>query len=438
MTGTTTTAKPTRLLALDVFRGLTIAGMIVVNNQVGGRPYDSLRHAGWHGWTLADLVFPSFVFIMGVALAYSMGNRARAGQSSAKMYRHIAIRAIILFALGLLSTYDPAKGLAHIRIMGVLQRLALVYLFASVIAMNTKSGRGLLAWAVWLSVLYWGLMKLVPVPGYGAGDLSQAGNLAAYIDNLFLKGHLYTEKWDPEGLLHTLPAISSCLLGTLTGHMIRAERKLTDKIATIQVAGLALIILAFIANLYFPINKNLWSPAFVMLTCGIGMCVLGAFLWVIDFRGIKSWTGPFFVLGMNPLFAYLISGLMMTALAWPSVPMPGGPCENYKAEAMCPDYQGCAWDTGRNKCVKPGVKCKLFNMEPLCKQMDDCVWNGERKKCMEVRKDTEISLKDWLARALFFSWGGWKKGALFFSLAYVALWMGITGIMYKLKIFIKI
>lgn len=363
-----------RYLSLDVFRGITIAGMILVNNRGGKTAYAPLNHAAWNGWTPTDLVFPFFVFIMGVAIAFSFANRGVAGQGRGRIYRHIVIRAAVLFALGLLASYDPAKGLAQLRIMGVLQRLALCYLFASLIAMNAGT-RGLAAWAAGLAALYWLLMKTVPVPGFGAGDLTREGNLAAYIDNLLLKGHLYTPNWDPEGLLHTLTAISTCLIGALAGHYIRSEKSITEKVSGLFAAGVALVPLAYILNYWFPINKNLWSPSYVALTGGLAICLLALCLWLIEFKGRTGWTPPFAALGVNPLFAYLISGLLMNMLTWPSFAQPGG---------------------GR------------------------------------------IELKDWITQHVYLSWAGPYNGSLLFALSYVALWMGITALMRRKKIIIKI
>ncbi|HOO56555.1 MAG TPA: heparan-alpha-glucosaminide N-acetyltransferase domain-containing protein [bacterium] len=430
------TGSPGRLLALDVFRGLTIGGMIVVNNQFGDHAYTALRHAGWNGWTLADLVFPFFVFIMGVALAFSLSNRSKSGQPASRLYGHTLYRAILLFALGLISYYDPAKWPEHMRIMGVLQRLAVVYLFASLITMNSGK-RGLVCWTVGLLAGYWILMKYVAVPGFGAGDLSRAGNLAGYIDNIILKGHMHTEVWEPEGILSTIPSIASCLIGVLVGNVIKSEKSLAEKLTPILVAGNVLIVLAFIANNWFPINKNLWSPSFVLLTAGIGSCLLAVLIWVIDYKSFKWWTGPFFVLGRNPLFAYLISGLLMSSLTWFSVSQLGGTCDNHKTLEGCPAYQGCVWDQSRNKCITPGVNCKLFRMESICGNISDCSWNSETKKCVNPHEG-KVTLKNWIAQNLFFSWAGFRNGSLFFTLAYVMLWMGITGIMYRFKIIIKL
>ncbi|MEW6202167.1 MAG: DUF5009 domain-containing protein, partial [bacterium] len=262
--------KPKRLLSLDVFRGITIAGMILVNNHgPDATPYAPLRHADWHGWTPTDLVFPFFVFIMGVSMAFSFARRTESGHSKRNFLRHIVKRSVILFVLGLLWNFDIMK-LPYWRIMGVLQRLALVYLFASLIVLYTRR-RGQAISAAALLALYWALMKLVPVPGFGAGDLSREGNLAGYIDNLLLKGYLYTPTWDPEGLLHTIPAIAGGLIGCLVGHWIRSDKGITEKISGLAVAGNIFIVAGLILHSWFPINKNLWSPSYVIFISGLAM-----------------------------------------------------------------------------------------------------------------------------------------------------------------------
>jgi predicted acyltransferase len=304
------------MLSLDVFRGLTLAGMMLVNNA--GRydlSYSPLRHAEWNGITFADFIFPSFVFIMGVAIAFATADRRGAGRTAGAAYLRVFRRFAILFVLGFIFSFDPTK-LPFVRILGVLQRLALLYLFTTLIAMNAGP-RGQAWTAAGLLVLYWALMKLVPVPGYGAGDLSQQGNLAGYIDNLLLKGHLLMGNWEPEGLLHTIPSIASCLIGCLAGHWLRSEKTQTEKMAGLSIAGSVTIVLGIALMRFFPMNKNLWGPPFVFVTSGAAMNALAACTWLVDFKGIKRWTAPFVILGVNSITAYLTSDLTSIPVVLP-------------------------------------------------------------------------------------------------------------------------
>jgi predicted acyltransferase len=305
--------NPSRTLSLDVFRGLTLAGMILVNNEGDwDLAYYQLKHTAWHGFTLADLVFPSFVFIMGVAVAFNASGRNIVGGAPARSdWPHILKRVVILFSLGLLLNFDPSRlTLAHYRIPGVLQRIALSYIFCTLLVTFTGK-RVQVAAAAGLLALYWALMKLVPVPGFGAGDLSMQGNLVAFIDNYLIPGHLFKPVWDPEGILSTLPAISTGLIGVAAGHWLREKRPETEKISGLLVWGFILIAAGLAANHWFPINKNLWSPSFVLYTGGLAMNGLALCMWFVDFKQIKFWTAPFVVLGVNSITAYFFSEFMM-------------------------------------------------------------------------------------------------------------------------------
>src|SRR5215831_5563392 len=227
-----------RLLSLDAFRGITIAGMILVNNAGDwSHVFPPLQHAAWNGWTLADLIFPFFLFIVGVAMSFSFARRAAPVHALKEVYLQVGRRTIILFLLGLFVNalyYLPGGfSLSVLRIPGVLQRIALVYFFASLIILHT-SPRGQAFIAMFLLLFYWAVMELVPVPGYGAGVLTPEGNLITYTDNLLLHNHL-TEPIDPEGMLSTIPAIATALLGVLTGYWIRSRRDPYEKAAGLFV-----------------------------------------------------------------------------------------------------------------------------------------------------------------------------------------------------------
>ncbi len=306
--------NPSRSLALDVFRGLTLAGMILVNNEGDwDLAFHQLKHTPWHGFTLADLVFPTFVFIMGVAVAFTAPKRdSVTGEKLTRPdWPHIIKRVAILIGLGLLFNFNPDRfTLAQYRIPGVLQRIALSYLFCTIFVSYTGK-RTQATTAAGLLALYWALMKLVPVPGFGAGDLSMQGNLVAYIDNHLMPGHLFLPKWDPEGLLSTIPAISTGLLGVMAGHWLREKRSQTETIAGLLVGGCFLVAAGMAANHWFPINKNLWSPSFVLYAGGLSMNGLAICLWIVDFKKIDFWTKPFVILGVNSITSYLFSEFLM-------------------------------------------------------------------------------------------------------------------------------
>ena len=299
-----------RLTSLDAFRGLTIAGMILVNNPGSWRHvYWPLGHAEWHGWTPTDLIFPFFLFIVGVALPFSFGKRLARGDSRRDLLLHVVRRSAILVAVGFLLGGFPRFDLSSIRILGVLQRIGIVYLFAAPAYLFLRPrGRWILTAALLLG--YWALMTLVPVPGYGAGVLTQEGNLAAYVDRLFMDGHMWNEGWDPEGLLSTLPAIGTTLLGIFAGEWLRSERAGGPKTWGLLTAGVIGVATGLAWGLFFPINKGIWTSSYVVFTAGAALLLLGLFYWTIDVRMWRSWSKPMVVYGMNAIAVYVASGLV--------------------------------------------------------------------------------------------------------------------------------
>src|SRR4051812_18417536 len=242
-----------RMSSLDVFRGLTIAGMILVNNPgTWDAIYSPLEHSKWDGLTPTDLVFPFFLFIVGVSVTLSLARRAESGGSKRDLYVKIVRRTVIIFALGLVLSAFPYNDPATFRIPGVLQRIAVCYFFAAVIFLNTR-WRAQAAIAVALLLVYWAAMKLIPVPGFGAGVLdSKEGNLAAYIDRAVLGQHVWNQAkvYDPEGILSTVPAIVTTLAGVLTGHFLRTRREPIEKVAAMFVAGLACLVAGWAWNFW--------------------------------------------------------------------------------------------------------------------------------------------------------------------------------------------
>lgn len=377
----------TRLLSLDVFRGLTIAGMILVNNPGDwGNIYSPLKHAVWHGSTPTDWIFPFFLFIVGVSIAIAMGKRKDRGDTSFALYQKIGSRAAIIFGLGLfLAAFPKFKyeggagllvihyillgiailavftrevlnqgrfqepqyqnirkwlgytalaaaagmigiGLGHyhlstLRIPGVLQRIAVVYAFAALIFLHSTP-RIQIGLVVVLLLGYWALMTLVPIPGGIPPNLEPEANLGAWLDRSILgTNHLWSQSrtWDPEGILSTLPAIGTALLGILTGEWLRASRQKNTKVRGLLISGLALAIAGQVWNLVFPINKSLWTSSFVLYTAGLAQMFLAGSYWLIEVRGWKKWGKPFEVFGVNALFAFVLSGIiakLMSAVKW--------------------------------------------------------------------------------------------------------------------------
>lgn len=313
-----------RLASLDAFRGLAIAGMILVNNPGSWEyVYGPLRHAKWHGWTPTDLIFPFFLFIVGVSITYSLSKRIEQGAVSISLYARVLRRASILVALGFFLRLFPFFRFQGLRIPGVLLRIAICYLAAALLFIKTGP-KGRLAATIVLLAGYWVAMKLVPVPGYGAGILEFDGNLCGFIDTKLLGGHLYRPTFDPEGILSTFPAIATTLLGTLTGNWLRWKRtaQATKMFGLLAVGGVLTVSGLFLHPI-FPINKQLWTSTFVVFTAGVALILLGLLFTAIDVLGWKKWAFPFYVFGTNAIAVYCGSILMVKLLELVKIPVLG-------------------------------------------------------------------------------------------------------------------
>jgi predicted acyltransferase len=300
-----------RLSSLDAFRGMTIAGMILVNNPGSWQHvYAPLRHANWHGWTPTDLVFPFFLFIVGVSISLALTKRM---ESSVSLYTKIFRRSLILFSLGILLRLLFRFDFVHLRIPGVLQRIAICYLVSALIF--SKVGiKGRVAITFFLLAGYYLVMKLVPVPGYGPGVWDFQGNLCGYIDTKLLGGHLYKAQFDPEGILSTFPAIATTLLGTLTGDWLRSSKGVFQKTGGLFAAGGTLTVCGLLLHPIFPINKQLWTSTYVLFSAGAALLLLGFCLGLMDGLDRKKWAFPFLVLGSNAIFVYVASTVMVKSL----------------------------------------------------------------------------------------------------------------------------
>jgi predicted acyltransferase len=309
-------AAETRLVSLDAFRGATIALMILVNTPGDADvAYWPLKHAEWHGWTPTDVVFPSFLWIAGVALTLAFERRVAAGVTRRQLFLQTARRALILYAIGVFLGGFPRFDLATLRWMGVLPRIAICALSGSAIYLTTRV-RGRVAWIVGLLAAYWALMMLVPVPGYGAGRLDVEGNLAHYVDRVALGAHNWaeTKTWDPEGLVSTLPALATFLFGTLAGTWLRSARPLGERLAWLAGAGCGLVALGLVCSQWLPINKKIWTSTFAIFMAGIDCLIYAATAWLVDERGWRTPVKPLVILGMNSIAVYIAAELFDTAL----------------------------------------------------------------------------------------------------------------------------
>ena len=302
-----------RLVSLDVFRGLTIAGMVLVNNPgTWSSIYWPLEHAEWHGWTPTDLVFPFFLFIVGVSITLAFGRRVEEGSIKRDLYLKVIKRTAIIFGLGLFLNGFPYFQLGTIRIPGVLQRIAICYLVASLIFLTTRIRTQLLI-ALALLIVYWLVMTRVAAPGFAAGDLSKEGSIASFIDRVILGPHIWKQGkvYDPEGLLSTIPAVATTLFGVLTGHWLRTERTRIEKVVGMFVAGAVCVVLGWMWNPFFPINKSLWTSSYVLFTAGLALQLLALCYWLIDIKGYRRCAWPCEVFGVNALALFVGTGLMV-------------------------------------------------------------------------------------------------------------------------------
>lgn len=308
-------SSSTRLTSLDLFRGVTIAAMILVNDPGNDHPYWPLEHAHWNGWTPTDLIFPFFLFIVGVSLVFSSESRLRRGDSKNLLLLHAFRRAVIIFTIGLAMNYSlvliAPSLFPGLRIPGVLQRIGVCYLAASILVLYARPRTRAVVVAV-LLIGYWIAMRFVSVPGYGVPGrnipfLHPDGNLAAYLDRRFLTT-LWDKTRDPEGLLSTLPAIATALLGVFTGEWLRSKRSPHTKLAGMLGFGVIGLVLGRTWGIWFPINKNLWTSSYVLFTAGFALVCLALCYWATDIRRWSGvWSKPFLIFGRNAIAAYIVA-----------------------------------------------------------------------------------------------------------------------------------
>ena len=332
----TVTRPSQRILAIDVLRGVTVAFMILVNDPGDwAHVYKQLDHAPWNGWTLTDLVFPNFLFLVGASTVFSLDGRLRKGDSRTELAKHLLIRSGKIFTLKMILTAVPNFHLTHLRIYGVLTRIALCYLAGGLLLLATRNLRILAAITAVILATYWALLRFVPVPGYGIPThdiplLDKDGNLTAWLDRTvtaFLQrtihtGVLYEHTRDPEGLLSTLPSIATVLIGAMAGLWLR--QNVGDRSKTrngLLLAGLACFLLGTLWSRWFPINKNLWTSSYVLMSGGWALAALGLFFWLIDEKRFHDTTAsgrfltrPALIFGSNAITAYAVSVVIVKAM----------------------------------------------------------------------------------------------------------------------------
>jgi predicted acyltransferase len=324
-------ATPTatsRLISLDVFRGLTVMAMVVVNNPGDwGHIYPPLEHAAWNGCTPTDLVFPFFLFIVGVSLAYALGGVKQRGEPQGPVLWQVLRRAAVLFGLGLLTSLYPHFDFSEVRIPGVLQRIGLVFLGCSVLYLKTNWHTQVLLLLTFL-VGYAVLLQVVPVPGVGPANLEPTTNLGAWLDRTLLtEAHLWPQSrtWDPEGLLGTLPALGTGLMGVLAAQWLRrTDLGAPTKIRGLLGAGILAALLGLLWNNWFPINKALWTSSFVLFAGGLALVVLAGLYWLCDVRGHQRWATPAIAFGVNAIAVFVGSALLSRTSDFIQLAGPGG------------------------------------------------------------------------------------------------------------------
>ncbi len=384
--GLSPASSATRLRSLDVFRGMTVAGMILVNNPgTWGAIYSPLKHAEWHGWTPTDFVFPFFLFIVGVSITLALSRRVEAGGSQRDLYVKIVRRAAIIFGLGLFLTafpfWDFSKNtfvdLSTLRLSGVLNRIAVCYLFVALIFLKTDWRKQAYVFAG-LLVAYWAILTFIPAPGFAAGDMSKEGSIASHLDRVLLGKHMWSGGrgvYEPEGILSTLGALATTLAGVLTGHLLRSRRADAEKVSALFVAGVACVVAGWAWNYWHPVNKPLWTSSYVLFTAGLGLQLLAVCYWLIDMKGYRRWSVPFAVYGTNALAVFFLTGI-------------------------CAELLGVIRFKGAD--------------------------------------GTTTSLQSVIFKNLFLSWASPVNASLAFALCFVLVWLGVMWLLYRRNIFIKV
>lgn len=306
---TNTTNKAKRLVSLDAFRGFTIAAMIVVNTPGSwDSVFPPLLHAQWNGLTPTDLIFPFFLFMVGISIVLAYSRKINTSNRST-IITQLLKRSLILFLLGVLLN-AIGSGFTEIRLPGVLQRIALAFLAGSLLFIYTSKKTQIYT-GVSILISYWLMMKYIPIPEFGAGILEPGKNLANYLDSIIIPFKMYQGTWDPEGLLSTLPSIATTITGMFTGYILLAKENNNAKIYKIVVSGFIMLICGVLVNWSFPINKNLWSSSYVLCTSGLANLALASIYYIMDVKLIVNWGKIGIIWGTNAISAYIIHYILM-------------------------------------------------------------------------------------------------------------------------------
>lgn len=366
-----------RLVSLDAFRGLTMMSMVMVNNPGNGEHvYQQLEHASWNGFTFTDLIFPSFLFIVGVSMAFSFARRLQQGDRR-QLFIQVVRRSIIIFGLGLMLNALSLFYDSNLRILGVLQRIALGYFFVGLMVMYIKPIQLFVAGILLLVIYSLGIL-FVPVPGYGAGVLEPQGSLCWWLDSLILRSHTYggapAAGFDPEGIWSTLTSIVTALAGYGVGLLLRSERDGREKLIVLFNRANICLLLCYFTTAFMPINKQLWTVPYVFLCAGLDMHILAMFYYLIDIRGYRRGITPALIYGSNAIFIYVGSWILRSII------------------------------------------------DPIQ------IGSGE----------AALSVWDFCYEKFYAAWLSPINASLALSLTYVLVWLGITSILYRKKIFLKI
>ncbi len=325
------TSQP-RLLSLDVFRGITVAMMTLVNNPGSwGHIYPPLEHAEWNGCTPTDLVFPFFLFIVGVSIVYAMENKKQDPEQHKKLFWNVIRRGVILFSLGLILNLFPTFQFSTVRIPGVLQRIAVVYLITGLLYLyQNKKTIGVIFWLI--LVAYYLIMTFVPVPGLGYANLNPETNLGAWIDRSILtEAHLWksSKTWDPEGILTDFPAVATCIFGVLIGTFLKRKgQEAAQKVAWLFSIGVLATVAGLIVDIFFPINKALWTSSYVLYCGGLATLGLTLLYWLVDVQGYRRFTKFFVVFGVNPITVFFLSGIIPRIMSRITLMLDGKPVDS--------------------------------------------------------------------------------------------------------------
>lgn len=316
-----------RLLSLDVFRGITMMVMIIVNSPGNETSFSILEHSAWNGCTLADLVFPFFVFIVGVSSVLTIEKQQAEGISFGLLLGKIGRRTLLLFLIGvLLNAVSLQVDWSTLRLLGVLQRIAICYGISSVLYVTTSIRMQALI-AGFLLLGYWMIMSV----SQGSNPFTMTGNVAAYLDRVLISpAHMYTHDYEPEGLLSTLPAIATALLGNLVGAWLCLPYASSKKCAGLVMAGVICSIIGWYWGDVFPINKTLWTSSYVAWTGGMALLTFAGFYWLLEMKGCKNWSKPFQIFGASALSVYILHVLFLKIQAMILISVPGAASVNVR------------------------------------------------------------------------------------------------------------